>query len=216
MQEIKAFNEQRAEIYWWLSSLLSKELTQQELDNYHTPEIRSFLSGLGENETLAPAVEKLVDALNRLQDRDDAQLELSADFCQAFLATDKSSALPYASIYLTKEKNLNGKPAEEMAALMTEHHVSVGSEFNEPADHIAIELDFMGHLVIKSNELEQQAHMEEALAKQGEFLDQHVLTWIPQFSERCNQVDDFGFYSSLCELVVRFCELDLQYLAQPQ
>ncbi|GAM58494.1 hypothetical protein JCM19231_124 [Vibrio ishigakensis] len=31
MQEIKKFNEQRAEIYWWFSSLFSKELTDEEL-----------------------------------------------------------------------------------------------------------------------------------------------------------------------------------------
>ncbi|GAL29228.1 chaperone protein TorD [Vibrio variabilis] len=36
MQEIKAFNEQRAEIYWWLSSLFAAELTDDELNKYHS------------------------------------------------------------------------------------------------------------------------------------------------------------------------------------
>ena len=52
MKDTKAFNEQRAEIYWWLSSLFTKELTQDELDHYHSVEIRSFLTSLGQNETL--------------------------------------------------------------------------------------------------------------------------------------------------------------------
>ncbi|MCV5688435.1 molecular chaperone TorD, partial [Escherichia coli] len=82
MQEVKAFNEKRAEIYWWFSSLFAKELSEKELETYHSVEIRSFLAGLGENESLKPAVDRLVDALNRLQDRNDAQLELAADFCE--------------------------------------------------------------------------------------------------------------------------------------
>ncbi|MEF1340186.1 molecular chaperone TorD, partial [Vibrio rotiferianus] len=100
MQEVKAFNEKRAEIYWWFSSLFAKELTDKELESYHSVEIRSFLAGLGENETLKPSVDALVDALNRLQDREDAQLELAADFCELFLITEKHGSLPYASMYI--------------------------------------------------------------------------------------------------------------------
>lgn len=42
MQEVKAFNEKRAEIYWWFSSLFAKELSEKELETYHSVEIRSF------------------------------------------------------------------------------------------------------------------------------------------------------------------------------
>ncbi len=34
MQEFIAFNEQRAEIYWWMSSLLSRELTEDDITEY--------------------------------------------------------------------------------------------------------------------------------------------------------------------------------------
>lgn len=93
MQETKAFNEKRAEIYWWLSSLFAHELKQEELEHYHTAEIRGFISGLAENETLKPAAQQLIESLNKLQDREDAQLELAADFCGIFLTTDKKASL---------------------------------------------------------------------------------------------------------------------------
>ena len=54
MQELKAFNEKRSEIYWWFSSLFAKELTVADLEQYQSPEIRSFLSGLGETRALNP------------------------------------------------------------------------------------------------------------------------------------------------------------------
>ncbi|WP_261833419.1 molecular chaperone TorD [Vibrio ishigakensis] len=213
MQEIKKFNEQRAEIYWWFSSLFSKELTDEELKAYQSQQVRGFLQGLSENEELKKATDGVIESLNKLQDREDAQLELSADFCELFLTSDKHAALPYASIYLDDSKLLNGKPAQEMAALMQEKGIQVDKNFNEPADHLAIQLDFLGNLIIRSNELEQEAHMEVALAEQQAFIEQHLLTWVPQFSENCTKFDEFGFYASVAELLVAFCELDSHYLA---
>ncbi|NRF14180.1 molecular chaperone TorD [Vibrio coralliilyticus] len=212
MQEIKAFNEKRAEIYWWLSSLYAKELTEDNLQQYHSAEIRSFLTGLGENSHLKPAIERVIDALNRLMDRDDAQLELAADFCDLFLKSDKDSALPYASMYIGKSGLLNDQPATDMEKLMAEHGIEVEKGLNEPADHIAIELDFLGNLIIRSNELEQDRHMEEAFSEQEQFIQQQLLSWIPQFSKKCQALDEFGFYSAVSLLLIAFLELDCTYL----
>lgn len=212
MQEIKRFNEQRAEIYWWFSGLFSKELTQDDLIAYQSAAVRGFLSGLAETESLKKAADSVIDALNRLQDRQDARRELAADFCGLFLTSDQHAALPYASIYLDDSKRFNGKPAEDMTAIMKAKGIQVDRDFNEPADHIAIELDFLGNLIIRSNELEQESHLETALLEQKELIETHILSWIPQFSERCALYDKFGFYSSVAELLVSFCELDCQYL----
>ncbi|KHT44828.1 molecular chaperone TorD [Vibrio sinaloensis] len=212
MQEIKSFNEKRAEIYWWLSSLLAKELTQEALDQYHSAEIRSFLSGLGDNPDLKPSVDNLVDALNRLMDREDAQLELAADFCDLFLKSDRDSALPYASMYVGKSGLLNDEPAREMEALMQKHGVQVDENLNEPADHIAIELDFLGNLIIRSNELESDVEMENALEEQDKFINHALLNWVPKFAAKCKTLDDFGFYSAIVMLMVAFMELDSRYL----
>ncbi|WP_117233233.1 molecular chaperone TorD [Vibrio maerlii] len=212
LQEAKSFNEKRAEIYWWLSSLFANELTQDELAQYQSAEIRSFLSGLGENESLKPAIEKLVDALNRLQDREDAQLELSADFCDLFLKSDKYAALPYASIYIGEEKLLNGAPAKEMETILSESGLAVLEGLNEPADHIAIQLDYLGNLIIRSNELEQVKHLDEAFAEQKAFIEKHILNWTPAFAASAKEHDEFGFYAAVAQLLVAFSELDCTYL----
>lgn len=83
----------------------------------------------------------MVEALNRLQNRQDAQLELAADFCDLFLKSDRDSALPYASVY-TDKGLLNGKPAQQMRELLGAHGVKVEQNLNEPEDHLAIQLDF--------------------------------------------------------------------------
>ncbi|GMQ46034.1 molecular chaperone TorD [Vibrio sp. 10N] len=212
MQEIKAFNEQRAEIYWWLSSLFASELTEDELNKYHSPEIRSFLTGLGENPSLSEPIKTFTDALNRLQVREDAQLELSADFCDLFLKSDKHGALPYASMYIGKSGLLNDQPAQDMTDLLTKHGVAVNQDLNEPADHLAIELDFLGNLIIRSNELENEAHMNTAMTEQADFINTYLMSWLPQFVQKCQQFDEFGFYAAAASLLHAFCQLDLTYL----
>lgn len=213
MEETKAFNEKRAEIYWWLSSLFARELTPEEIEAYQSHEIRAFLTGLGENENLKPSINRLIHALNRLQDREDAHLELAADFCELFLTTDTTGALPYASMYIGKAKLLNDQPAKDMETLMQSKGIDVKEGFNEPADHVAIELDFLGNMIIRSNELEKLDHINEALLEQKEFIESYLLSWLPQFSEKCIKLDEFGFYSSVTEVLVNFCNLDRSYLA---
>lgn len=211
IQELKILNEKRAEIYWWLSSLFIKELSGQDITHYHSAEIRTFLSGLADEESLADDVRSLIDALNRLQDRQDAQLELAADFCDLFLKSDRDSALPYASVY-TDKGLLNGKPAQQMRELLAAHEVKVDQNLNEPADHLAIQLDFLAHLVISTNQLEQNSEVNAALQVQSDFISQHLLTWLPVFVERCTQFDTFGLYAAVARLALAFVKQDQGFL----
>ncbi len=212
MREVKAFNEQRAEIYWWFSGLFTKKLTDKELDTYHSIEFRRFLAGLGENKSLKRSVGKLTNVLNRLQDREKAQFELAADFDNLFLTNEKSAAPPYASVYADEYDLLNNNPAEEMQRLMAEFGVQVDTKLNQAADHLAIELDFLASMIIRSNELEQEKHIEEAFLKQNSFIDNQLLSWLPKFSEKCLQLDKFGFYACVTQLLIAFCQLDRAYL----
>ncbi|EOX1767399.1 molecular chaperone TorD [Vibrio cholerae] len=207
MQELKILNEKRAEIYWWLSSLFFKELSEQDIARYHSAEVRTFLSGLADEQSLSREVKHLVEALNRLQDRQDAQLELAADFCDLFLKSDRDSALPYASVY-TDQGLLNGKPAQQMRELLSALGVKVEQNLNEPEDHLAIQLDFLAHLAISANQIEHSAQLSLALQAQSDFISQHLLTWLPAFAERCTQFDAFGLYSAAARLALAFIQQD--------
>ena len=50
---------------------------------------------------LTAAVNGLENSIATLTVRDDARLELAADFCGLFLMTDKQAALPYACLLYT-------------------------------------------------------------------------------------------------------------------
>ncbi|MGF1761484.1 molecular chaperone TorD [Photobacterium sagamiensis] len=213
MQEFIDFNEQRAEIYWWMSSLLSRELTEDDITEYHGGEMLTFLSGLGMTQELKQPVEAFRDALNRLEIREDTQLELAADFCGLFLSTPKSGALPYASMYVGESGLLNDKPAQDMNKLMEEYSIAQRKEFNEPADHVAVELDFMGNLIILANHQENEEKAETVMQAQLDFINTMLLNWLPAFAKSCDSRDKFGFYAAAVNLLLAFCKLDAAFLA---
>lgn len=212
MNELTAFNEQRAEIYWWLSSLLANELTTEQLEQYNSFEVRTFLTSLAETPELTASMNALIEKLNQLQSREDVQLELSADFCQAFLGSDKHSALPYASIYLDKTGILNGKPAQEMRDLLGQYNIAQKAEFNEPADHIAIELDFLGNLILMTNQQTSEEDFESHMNAQLAFINEQLLSWTPRFSQICKERDEYGFYAAVTDFLVAFLKLDKTFL----
>ncbi|GAL07178.1 molecular chaperone TorD [Photobacterium aphoticum] len=213
MKEFIAFNEQRAEIYWWMSSLFARELTEQDIAQYQDGEMITFLSGLAMTAELKAPVEQFRDALKRLEVREDAQLELAADFCGLFLSTPKSGALPYASLYVGESGLMNDKPAQDMQALMESYEIAQRKEFNEPADHLAVELDFMGNLIIMANHKASLDDAEPLMQAQLEFINTMLLNWLPQFTAKAKQYDKFGFYAAAAEVLLAFCQLDVTFLA---
>ncbi|KLV07112.1 molecular chaperone TorD [Photobacterium aquae] len=212
MKEFIAFNEQRAEIYWWMSSLFARELTEQDITEYNNGDMVTFFSGLAMTPELAAPVASFRDALERLNAREDAQLELAADFCGLFLSTPKSGALPYASMYVGESGLMNDKPAQDMNKLMDDYGIAQRKEFNEPADHLAVELDFMGNLIIMANQQTSEEKTEELMQAQLDFLNTMLLNWLPTFTQATQSRDPFGFYAAAAKILLAFCELDVKFL----
>lgn len=212
MQEFIAINEQRAEFYWWMSSLFATELTQEDLNNYHSGDMDNYYSVLAMTDELSAPVAAFRQALSKLKARPDAQLELAADFCGLFLSTPKTGALPYASMYIGESGLLNDKPAQEMGKWMESYGIAQRKDFNEPFDHLAVMLDFMGNLVILANQAENEEKQEALMQEQQRFLETMMMPWIEQFQSALSQFDNFGFYKAAGNLLVSFIKLDMSFL----
>jgi TorA-specific chaperone len=211
MQETKAFNEQRAEIYWWLSGIFIRPLTEHELNAYHKPEIRAFLSGLGNHALLKPAADQLITVLSQIETDANAHHSLTKSFNALYLSSDNHAPLasPYASAYVDNP----ALPARQIIDVMEQKGIPVDSSINEPADHLAVELDLLSNIIIRSNELEKPEHINAALLEQKGFIDTHLLSWLPLFVNQCSEYDTLGFYSNVSSLLLNFCRLDSSYLA---
>ena len=89
MQEFMATSERRAQLYWWFSTLFAAELSDEQIAEYDTYDVRSFLKSLSTLDPMREAVEELNEAIARLLVRTARQLELAADFAGLFLVDPK-------------------------------------------------------------------------------------------------------------------------------
>lgn len=122
--------QQIACVYAWLAQLFSRELDDEQLTQIASAQMAEWFSLLKSEPPLTAAVNELENRIAALTVRDDARLELAADFCGLFLMTDKQAALPYASAYKQDE--------QEIKRLLVEAGMETSGNFNEPADHLRL------------------------------------------------------------------------------
>ena len=213
MQEFMATSERRAQLYWWFSTLFAAELSDEQIAEYDTYDVRSFLKSLSTLDPMREAVAELNDAIARLLVRTDRQLELAADFAGLFLVDPKQGALPYESLYRGEAKLLMQAPMAEMQARLDRLGINVSDKYKEPADHLAIELDLIGNLIIRAAEATTAAQRESWLGEQEALLHEHLLAWFPRFEAACGGADQFGFYGASARLLGVFLTMDANYLS---
>ncbi|MGL5030228.1 MAG: molecular chaperone TorD [Aeromonas sp.] len=213
MQEFIATSERRAELYWWFATLFAAELSDEQIAEYDTYDVKSFLKSLSTLDPMREAVAELNDAIARLLVRTDRQLELAADFAGLFLGDPKQGALPYESLYRGETKLLMQAPMTEMQARLDRLGINVSDKYQEPADHLAIELDLMGNLIIRAAEASTAILRENWLDEQDALLHTHLLSWFDKFEATCRAADPFGFYGASARLLGVFLKMDANYLS---
>ncbi|WP_029306194.1 molecular chaperone TorD family protein, partial [Aeromonas dhakensis] len=80
-------------------------------------------------------------------------------------------------------------------------------------DHLAIELDLMGNLIIRAAEATTAAQRESWLGEQESLLHGHLLGWFDKFESACRAADQFGFYGASARLLGVFLKMDANYLS---
>ena len=212
MQEFLATSERRAELYWWFATLFAAELSDDQIAEYDSYDVRSFLKSLATLDPMRDAVAELNEVIARLLVRPDRQLELAADFAGLFLVDPKQGALPYESLYRGDAKLLMQASMTEMQTRLQRLGIDVSDKYQEPADHLAIELDLMGNLIIRAAEAGTATERAQWLQEQEALLHQHLLGWFADFEQACRAVDRFGFYGASARLLGVFLTMDANYL----
>ncbi len=88
--------------------------------------------------SLSDDVEELLTELETVDKN-----ELILDYSALFIGPYQLQAPPYGSVYLDKSKRLNDESSEAVANIYRKFGLDVDSSMKEPADHIAIELEFL-------------------------------------------------------------------------
>jgi TorA maturation chaperone TorD len=133
-----------------------------------------------------------------------AQEQLSLDHAALFVGPFELIAAPYGSVYLEKNRRIMGDSTIEVQRFYQDAGLSI--EMKEPADHIAIELEFMYFLCAKEAAALSEGEEDEASrlrALQAEFFLK-MMGWIPQFCELIRAGAGTEYYKALASCLGDF------------
>ncbi|MDY7116262.1 molecular chaperone TorD [Halomonas sp. SSL-5] len=189
----------------WLATLLGAELDEPTLARYRGGEAAPFLDFLGDAHGMSSELSRLDQALSRLVMFTTPRLELAADFAELFLADARTGAPPYASLYLDDRPGFIGAPAQRMEARLAQAGYTVRREVGEPADHLAVMLDYLATRVTVL--AEARGPEAEALRQDIEsFLEHELCAWLPKLVARSAGVKTASdFYPALLALTDAYC-----------
>jgi len=144
-------------------------------------------------------------------DCDQVVAELAADFAGLFLNASVHSVHPYESVYTSPERLLMQDARDQVRKIYKTHGLGLSGEWNEPEDHIALELEFMSRLcarIAESYEKSDSKNFRLDCKAQRDFLTDHLLRWAPQFCEDLACASTTDLYRALGLLLGEFLETE--------
>jgi putative dimethyl sulfoxide reductase chaperone len=131
-----------------------------------------------------PRFIKAASLLRQSVDNQDTSVaKMKEDYLSLFTGAGSPLAPPYESVYRSREHLMFDKQTSEVR----EFYRSYGweSKFKGviPDDHLGIELLFLTILLEKYIELEDYACEAELKNEISRFIEDHILSWVPQWNE---------------------------------
>ncbi len=138
---------------------------------------------------------------------------LNVEATRLFEGPGKPIAPPFASYYL--HGRLMGPPAIAANRFYLSKDALPDSEGSVPSDHLAVELGFMAYLATRAERAfagGETADALSALESSREFIDEHLLTWLPRFIEDVVRGADSSFFTGLAEFTAASVNWDRRWL----
>lgn len=116
---------------------------------------------------------------------------LSVEHTRLFVGPGEHPCPPYESVYRDAEPDqefgpVKGPSTDAARRWYLEYGLAPDESWNDLADHVAVELEFAGHLAAIGD--------DEALE---EFENEHLREWLPEFLDRVESATREPFYAAL-------------------
>lgn len=140
---------------------------------------------------------------------------LTIEYARLFVGPYSLPAPPYGSIYIENERKVMGDSTLDVLKRYRQFGLDLPSGLKEVPDHITVELEFMYFLIFKEVESilsDDPAASQFYLSEQAAFLSDHLMNWIPDFTENMITYSGIEFYRCLAKLTHLFISEDFKFL----
>lgn len=146
----------------------------------------------------------------------DSLTVLAADYARVFLGAGagkgSSAAYPYESVYTSPKRIMMQEARDQMAAIYAARGLGLDEKTaGLPEDHLALQLEYMAVLCQEAKNAlaaQNQTAIAAGLQEQRDFLDRHLLNWVPQFCMDVGRHAESAFYQGIGKITNGFVRLD--------
>lgn len=167
--------------------------------------------GFPANLGLLPACEQSLEAWRlmaaALAETQAADLDLLAVDYAAIYLTGAYSASPCESVWLDDDHLACQAPMFELRKLYAEAGLAATDWRKRPDDHLVLQLLYLAHAL-------RSAAGDDDLRRLAAMLDEHLLRWLPDFSDRVTARAETPFFAVLGRLTFAWCEQLRDLLAE--
>ena len=166
----------------------------------------------------------LKDAVSRIQGAADEAAalqevldELAVDYARIFLSAGVAqgkAAFPFESVYTSRQHLMMQESRNDVIALYAEKGLTPGKDmYRVPEDHLGLLLEYMALLCTET--LQKEGELQDApLKEQKDFLNQHLINWVPAFTADVVAYASTDFYRGLGKLTKGFLSLERGLFAE--
>ena len=204
-----AYYRDAAALYRFYSSAFLYELTAEQIELL-AGLVDDLAADLAEDDDspLAQGVRQMRTYLARRGA--DARRDLAVDYARVFLAAgvfEGDTAVPYESVYLSKEGILMQEPRDGVVACYRAAGFAVREDLAVPEDHAGFELEFCALLCDRVAEALEagdpsDAAVRECVGTLDAFAEAHLLSWLPLLQERVDTWAELRFYPAFMRMVI--------------
>ncbi len=196
--DLIVLNESRGLIYRMLSGLYFSELTVPQIEAIESFQADAFDV---ENEEMAQGLAMMQHYLRTFLG--DTRQELACDFAHTILAIgaqNKRMALPYESVFTTKEGLLMQDSRDDVYLTFLREGVSLAQGTDLPEDHLSFMFEFIAILCDRFSDLLREGKHSEALRvlqTQSSFIANHIENWMDNYADALESSARTEFYRGL-------------------
>jgi TorA maturation chaperone TorD len=205
----------RALTYGFLARLSFAELDVETLEHLHSSGVLEDFPVQWESDARAELQQGLQLMARGLQLPQKTLLAvLAADFSHLFLGYSLACP-PFESAYRNEEHLLLCEETLEVRHFYQQYGFRRQEALQLPDDHVAFELEFLALLGQAAHDAAATpAHVVDSLRASQQFLQEHVLAWVPEFAQDLFHNAETDFYRGVALFLRGFIQLDAEILAE--
>lgn len=151
---------------------------------------------------------------------DQTKTELAVDFTNLFVvrtANTYDAAYPFESVYTSEKHVVMDGARDDVVRLYREAGMGRADGWTLGEDHVSLELEYVQVLCKKcldAIEAGEDGLVSKLIRDQSSFLDEHLLSWVPQFAQAMRSHARTDFYRGVADMLEGYLSTDRQYLIE--